>query len=194
MPLARTLGVVANTTPALAEVAMRALAEAGATQRTVQNRLKNERGVTIGAERLRGLAAHVSEAMAAVREPCQVERVWELLRRADASRGSRKPVLSVGRDGITLRDSSRCFEVASTGTLTVYDRTGTRLGSVYLACVPESGQHRMSEQFTSMINQVFDGWHGPLPRRCYVTDAGDNEVAYSQNVLKKQRHPRTGEK
>jgi hypothetical protein len=195
VPLARLLGIVANTTPALAQIACRTLAEAGATQRSVQNHLKTQHNVTIGTKRLRELASHVSGEMTVVREANQVERVLELLRQADASSGTRKPVLSVGRDGITLREyRNRLFEVASTATLTVYDRAGKRLGSVYLACVPESGQHSLSEQLTSMINAALSDWHGPLPRLCYVTDAGDNEVSYFRNVLKKQHHPRTGEK
>jgi hypothetical protein len=195
VPLARILGVVANTTPALAEIACRRLAEAGATQRSVQNHLKTQHHVTIGTKRLRELATQVSGEMTVVREETQVERVLELLRQADASSGNRKPVLSAGRDGITLREyRNRILEVASTATLTVYDRSGKRLGSVYVACVPESGQHSLSEQLTSMINATLRGWDGPLPRLCYVTDAGDNEVAYFQNVLNKQRHPRTGEK
>ena len=35
-------------------------------------------------------------------------------------------------------------------------------------------------------------WQGPLPRLCYVTDAGDNETAYYKKVLRRLRHPRTG--
>jgi hypothetical protein len=195
VPLARLLGVVANTTPALAQIACRTLAEAGATQRSVQNQLKNQHKVTMGTKRLRELATRVSGEMTVVREENQVERVLALLHQAHASSGTRKPVLSAGRDGITLREyRNRLSEVASTATLTVYDRTGMRLGSVYLACVPESGQHSLSEQFTSLIESVLNAWPGPLPRLCYVTDAGDNEVAYFQNVLRKQRHPRTGEK
>jgi hypothetical protein len=195
VPLARCRGLVENTTPALAEVATRMLAEAGATQRSVQNHLKNQHHVAIGTKRLRALASHVASVMTPLREEAQVAKLLEWLQQADASSGGRKPVLSVGRDGITLREyRNRIFEVASTGTMTIYDRAGKRLGSVYLACVPESGQHSLSEQFTTLIEKTLNDWHGPLPRLCYVTDSGDNEVAYFQNVLRKQHHPRTGEK
>lgn len=171
------------------------MAEAGATQKSVQIRLKTEYNVAIGTERLRSLATHIATVMTEVREEAQVDQVLEWLRQADVSRGNRKPVLSVGRDGITLREyEHRMYEVASTGTVTVYDRAGKRLGSVYLACVPESGQHSLSEQLTRLIHHVLVGWQGPLPRLCYVTDAGDNETAYFRTVLNQQHHPRTGNK
>ena len=52
-------------------------------------------------------------------------------------------MLSVGRDGITL--GTRCrggsvFEVAATATVSVLDRRGRRLGTVYLGHTPEFGQ------------------------------------------------------
>ena len=103
-PLARALGVVANTTPALAEAAVRHLAEAGATQKTVQDQLRAAHGVSIGTGRLRELAEHVSGAMAEARQELQVDRLLDLLERAHGSSGNRKPVLSVGRDGVTLRE------------------------------------------------------------------------------------------
>ena len=103
-PLEGSLGLVGGATPALAEAAGRYLAEGGATQRTALDRLKSHHGVGWGAERLRTVAAELARSMASVRHELQVERVVELLRQADVSRGSTKPVLSVGRDGITLRE------------------------------------------------------------------------------------------
>ena len=194
-PLAEALGVVQNTTPGLAEAAVRYLAEAGATQRVVQDRLRTQHGVGIGTGRLRALADHVRTRMAAARPDAQVRRVLELLREADRSSGSRKPVVSVGRDGITLRGSTNgLFEVASAATLTVLDRGGRRLGSVYLAYAPESGQGQMSDQLTRLIDGVLAGWDGPVPRLAYVTDAGENETQYYDRVLRPMTHPRTGDK
>jgi len=31
---------------------------------------------------------------------------------------------------------------------------------------------------------VLAAWSGPLPRLCYVTDAGDQETAYYRKVLR----------
>jgi hypothetical protein len=194
-PLARTLGIVANTTPALAEAAGRYLAEAGATQRVVQDRLHALHGVTIGTGRLRLLAAHLSEAMSAACPEFQMRRLVDLLSQADRSRGNRKPVVSVGRDGITLRGSPHgLFEVASCATVSVFDRAGRRLGGVCLGFVPEHGQRRMSDQLTQLLGAVLEAWTGPVPRLAYVTDAGENETQYYQRVLRTMTHPRTGER
>jgi hypothetical protein len=193
-PLERILGVVEGTTPALADVAARYAAEAGATQRRVQEQLKSQHGVTIGTKRLRALLAHVSGKMAESRQEMQVARILELLDEADRSSGRTKPVLSVSRDGISLRENRNgVFEVASAATMTVSDRRGQRLGTVYLALAPELGQHQMTDQLTGLIEEVFRQWEGTLPRLAYVTDAGENETQYYDRVLKAMVHPRTGE-
>jgi hypothetical protein len=44
---------------------------------------------------------------------------------------------------------------------------------------------------TAVIDEVLRRWQGPLPRLCYVTDAGDNETKYYKRVLQPMRHPRT---
>ena len=43
-------------------------------------------------------------------------------------------------------------------------------------------------------HEVLQRWDKPLPRLCYVTDAGDNETTYFTKVLRPMRHPRTGER
>ena len=118
-----------------------------------------------------------------------------LARAAYSSSGKHKPVLSLGRDGICVGVPVRggtIFEVASAGTVTVLNRRGKRMGTVYLACMPESKQGTMSEQLTRLVEGVLQGWQGPLPRLCYVTDAGDNETSYYQNVLRRMRHRARG--
>ena len=194
VPLERSLGVGAGTSPALAEAAARYAAEAGATQRQVQHQLRARHGVTIGTQRLRALTAHVSGTMAEARQEFPVVRLLDLLGRADRSTGRTKPVLSVSRDGISLReDRHGLFEVATTGTVTVSDRRGQRLGTVYLALAPESGQHQMTDQLTGLIEEVLQRWEGPRPRPAYVTDAGDHETKYFEQVLRPMIHPRTGD-
>jgi hypothetical protein len=148
-------------------------------------------------KKLRQVTAAVSEAMTLERHEAQVAQLLSWLQEATASTGRHKPVLSVGRDGITL--GVRCqggsvFEVATTATVTVLDRRGRRLGTVYLAYTPEFGQKTMSSQLTRLLRDLLKGWHGPLPRLCYVTDAGDNETTYYEKVLRRLKHPRTREK
>jgi hypothetical protein len=194
-PLERSLGVIEGATPALAEAVARYAAMAGATQRQVQDQLRDRHGVTIGTARLRDLLEHTSEGMAEGRQEAQATRLLHLLGQADASSGRTKPVLSVSRDGISLRENRHgLFEVATAATVTVSDRRGKRLGTVYLAFAPELGQGQMTDQLTALIEDVLQRWTGPLPRLAYVTDAGDHETKYFDAVLRPMVHPRAGEK
>lgn len=196
-PAALALGLIEGASPALAERAAGLLSDAGMTQQAVLKRLRQDHGIGWGVKKLRQVTAFLSAEMAEQRHGVQADRLLELLRQASASSGSHKPVLSVGRDGITL--GMRCqggsvHEVASCGTVTVLDRRGRRLGTVYLAYVPEFGQGTMSRQLTRLLTEVLRRWQGPLPRLCYVTDAGDNETTYYDKVLSRMKHPRTGAK
>jgi hypothetical protein len=196
-PLALSLGSVQGATPALAERASWYLGSSGMTQSQTLERLKQDHGVCWGVKKLREVTGAVSAALAEQQHESQVEKLLELLKQASASTGKHKPVLSVGRDGITL--GTRCqggsvFEVATTGTVTVFDRRGRRLGTVYLAYTPEFGQKTMSNALTRLLEEVLRGWDGPLPRLSYVTDAGDNETTYYDKVLKRMKHPVTGAK
>ncbi len=194
-PLCRELGLVQGATPALVERVAAYLAEGGATQLRALERLRREHGVHWGVKRLRQVAEFVAAALEEHRPEAQAEQVRRWLEQAQASRGRHRPVLSVGRDGITLGlqiKGCSIYEVATAGTLTVYDRRARRLGTVYLACPPEAGQGSMSRQLTQVLQEVLRRWPGPLPRLSYVTDAGDNETAYYRKVLRRLRHPVTG--
>ena len=196
-PVALGLGLVHGASPALAERAARLLADTGMTQSRTLARLRQDCGVGWGVKKLRQVTAALSEVMTAQRHEVQVERLLALLTQADASKGRHKPVLSVGRDGITLGircQGGRVYEVASTGTVSVLDRRGRRLGTVYLAYTPESCQGTMSRALTQLLVAVFERWQKTLPRLSYVTDSGDNETNYYEQVLCGMRHPLTGEK
>ena len=84
-------------------------------------------------------------------------------------------------------------EVASTATVSVLDRRGKRLGTVYLAHVPESGQKTLSESLTKLLAEVLVRWEGGCLRLGYVTDCGDNETGYYEKTLEGMLHPNTGE-
>jgi hypothetical protein len=194
-PLVRELGIVHGATPALVERVARYLAEAGATQGQTLKRLREGHGLAWGVKRLRQVAEFVSAAMQRHRAEAQADQVSVWLERARLSKGRHRPVLGAGRDGITLGlrlKGVAIYEVATTGTLSVYDRRGERLGTVYLAYTPEPGQATMTARLTELLNEVLRRWEGPLPRLCYVTDAGDNETAYYQKVLRRMNHPTTG--
>ncbi len=196
-PLAQQLGLLAGASPALAERVAYYQAEAGATQRRTLERLKQDHGVGWGVKKVREVVERVAAAMTAERHEAQVDKLLQWLEQAWTSKGKHKPVLSIGRDGISLAVPIRkgtISEVASAGTITVVDRRGKRLGTVYLAYTPESKQGTMSAQVTRLVEDVLRQWQRPWPRLCYVTDAGDNETAYYDKVLRRMCHPRTGDK
>jgi hypothetical protein len=194
-PLEISLGLVAGATPALASAAGQALAEAGATQELVLARLRTQHGVEWGVKKLRAVAENLSAGMDRFRREHQARQAVDWLRQAYASQGKNRPSLVLGRDGITLCTSPHSFfEVATTATLTIYDRRGKRLGTVYLAYAPELGQQTMTDELTALLLEVLRQWDGPLPRLAYLTDAGANETKYPRKVLKKLRHPRTGKR
>ncbi len=173
---------MAGAAPALAERAAYYQAEAGATQRRTLQRLKQEHGVSWGVKKRREVTTRISSAMAEERHAVQVEKLLQLLKQAWLSTGKHKPVLSVGRDGITvvvpIRMGTIC-EVASTGTVAVLDRRGKRLGTVYLAYMPESKQGTMSQELTRLVDEVLRRWERPLPRLCYVLESGTLTVVDS---------------
>jgi hypothetical protein len=194
-PLELCLGFTDGVSPTLVDWLGQRMAAAGASQSQVLAWLKQECGVAMGVKRLRNCMHTLSKSLSELRHTEQVNQLLELLKTANESRGNRKPVLSVGRDGITLQGYfHRCFEVATAATVSVYDRAGKRLGTVYLACPPELGQESMSTMLTSLLTDLLNRWPGPLPQLAYVTDCGSNECGYYKKVLAKMLHPRTDER
>jgi len=191
-PFEMFLGLTESVSPALADWLGRQMAEAGATQQGVLKRLKSECNVAMGVKRLRACTEQLSDALSELRQAHQVDVLLNALKEAQASRGNRKPVLSVGRDGITLREYTYSFyEVATAATVSVYDRAGKRLTTVYLAWPPELGQATMDSMLTDLLTELLTSWQGPLPRLAYVADAGSNESGYFERVLRRLRHPLT---
>jgi hypothetical protein len=190
VPLEIRLGLEAGlATPAFAERVARA--SVGCTQSVVLDGLRRDHGVNLSVASLRAIVGAVAAGMEAHRHEAQVARIVTLLGEAFDSRGSRKPVLAVGRDGLMLpiRGES-CYREGSTATVAVYDRRGRRLGTVYLGRMPEPGQKALSRQLTALLEAVLTRWTGPLPRLAYVTDGGHHQTEYFRRVLKRMRHPR----
>jgi hypothetical protein len=190
MPLEMRLGLEAGlATPALAE--RLAMAAVGCTQSAVLASLKSDHGVCLSVKSLRTILGRVAAGMEAHRQDAQVARVLKLLEQAFASRGSRKPVLAVGRDGLMLPiRGQECYREGATATVAIYDRSGRRLGTVYLGRMPEPGQKALSSQLTELLNAVLTQWSGPLPRLAYVTDGGHHQAEYFRRMLRRMNHPR----
>jgi hypothetical protein len=163
------------------------------TQETVLALLRDEHGVTWSVATLRKVAADLSAALAPLTHQAQVDHVLALLQKAHDSKGVHRPVLSAGRDGIfvPLRNDNR-YREAATATVAVLDRSGRRLGTVYLGHMPQAGQTTLSQQLTALLTDVLHAWQEPLPRLQYVTDGGHHPNEYFVEVLQTMLHPRTG--
>lgn len=189
-PLERQLGIVAgNATPALAERV--ALLAADHSQQEVLQRLAADYGVSWSVAVLRKVTAAVSEGVAEYLHQAQKAQLLDWLQKADGSKGRHKIVLAVGRDGIMLPiRGEKSYKEGSVGTITVYDRRGRRLGTVYLGQMPEAYQATLSHQLTRLLTEVLQAWKGCWPRLVYVTDAGYHPTEYFDNVLKLLEDPR----
>lgn len=147
----------------------------------------------MGIGRLRKFVSALSPLMSEHRHALQVKALLEALKEARQCKGSRKPVRAVGRDGVTMCENRHSFwEVATAATVTVFDRRGRRLLTVYLAHSPELGQASMSAMLTELLTDVLHHWEGPLPTLAYVADSGGNESSYFEDELRRMKHPRTG--
>ena len=191
-PLEMRLGIVSGkATLALADRLGQWTAQH--TQETVHRLLQEEHHVAWSVTTIRKIMADLSADLAPLTQQAQVERLLQLLKQADDSKGSHRPVLSVGRDGIfvPLRKDTK-YREAATATVAVLDRSGRRLGTVYLGHMPQPGQGTLSQQLTDLLTAVLTGWQGPSPRLQYVTDGGHHPSEYFATVLQTMLHPCTG--
>jgi hypothetical protein len=190
-PLELRLGVEAGcATPALADRVGRWAAQQ--PQRGVQAILQREHGVFWSCATLRKVTARLAVGLAARRQEAQADKLLGLLEQAFRSRGGRRPVLAVGRDGIhvPLREPlGQEYHEGAVGTLSVYDRRSKRLGTVYLGRMPEARQATLSAQLTALLTEVLRRWHGGRPRLAYVTDAGWHPTEYFRQVLRRLEDP-----
>jgi len=190
-PLEIKLGIEAGgATPALA-LRVSQLA-ASMTQQQTLDVLRLEHNLCWSVTTLRKLLESMAEQLSSIRHKILVDRILDLLRQANESKGPRKIVFAVGRDGLMLpMKNCQSYQEGATATITVYGRSGKRFGTVYLGQMPQSGQGTLSEQLTRLIQEVLARWQGPLPRLCYVTDAGFHPTDYFRNTLRCMRHPVT---
>jgi hypothetical protein len=88
----------------------------------------------------------LSAGLAPHRHLAQVEHVVPWLEQARTSTGRYRPPLSVGRDGIFVPLQHQIWQEGATAPVSVWDRRGKRLGTVYLGHMPEAGQATLTAQ------------------------------------------------
>lgn len=189
-PLEERLGIVAGrATAALAERVGQNAAQH--PQQQVLSLLRRDHGVQWSVESLREVTQRLRAGLEAQRCAAQVAKLLALLQQAAASSGPHRPTLSVGRDGIflPLRGDTE-YREGATATVSVLDRRGQRLGTVYLGHMPEEGQASLTRQLTEVLHGVLRGWPGVRPRLQYVTDAGHHPTQFFRKVLLRMEDPR----
>jgi hypothetical protein len=139
---------------------------------------------------LRQVLASLSAGMATHRHVSQVEQVVHWLEQAQASRGRYRPTLSVGRDGIFVPLHHTVWQEGATATVSVLDRRGKRVGTVYLGHMPEPGQGTLTTQLTALLRALLSRVDSQGRRLVYVTDDGYHPSDYYQSVLQKMPDPR----
>jgi hypothetical protein len=187
-PLDLQLGLEAHlATPALAERVGRLAVDH--EQRQVLAILARDHGVCWSVMLLRKVSSALSEGLASFREATQVAKAQELLKQAFRSKGRHRPVLAVGRDGIMVPMRRQGYKEASSATVSIYDRRGRRLGTLYLGYMPEPGQETMTNRLTALLDKILACWHagkGACPRLVYITDGGHHPREFFQRVLKRR--------
>jgi hypothetical protein len=188
-PLELRLGLeVGVATPALAERIGSWAADH--TQRQVLEMLVHDHGVHWSCTTLRKLLASLSAGMAEHRHTAQVEKVVGWLQQARGSKGRWQPTLAVGRDGVNVPLRHRAWKEGATATVSVLDRRGKRLGTVYLGQMPESGQGTLTQQLTTLLQDILRHVESQSLRLVYVSDDGYHPSDYYHSVLRQMHDPR----
>ena len=188
-PLDLRLGLEAGlATPALAERVGRWGTDH--TQQEVLEMLQHDHGVEWSCTSLRKVLGSLRAGMAPHREGAQVEQLVSWLELARASKGRFRPTLAVGRDGIFVPLRHSVWQEGATATVSVLDRRGKRVGTVYLGQMPEAGQGTLTEQLSGLLKAVLSRVDSQSLRLVYVSDEGHHPSTYYHRVLKKMVDPR----
>ena len=163
------------------------------SQREVRQWLQSEHGLRWSNDRLRRVLREFHRTAVTFREEAQRDRLLYWLGEAARSHGRHRPVLAVGRDGIMVPIRGQGYQEASAATVSVYDRGGRRLGTVYLGQMPEAHQQTLTATLTALVSAVLRCWQGPRPRLVYVTDKGQAQDDYYRRVLRRLPDPRQPE-
>jgi hypothetical protein len=187
-PLALRVGIEAGVaTPALAErVGYWATDH---TQDQGLERLEKDHGVHGSHTSLRTWLGSWRAGMVPHRHNAQVDHVVSWLEPAHDSIGRFRPTLAVGRDGIIVPLRHGVAQEGSTATISVLDRRGQRVGTVYWGPRPASGQQTLTAQRNTLLQDILSRVGSQGLRLVSVTDAGSHPRDDDHSVRKKRTAP-----
>jgi hypothetical protein len=175
-------------TPALAERIGRWATDH--SQRQVLEMLRQDHGVPWSCTTLRKLLSSLSAGMTPHRQTAQVDQVVRWLQQARTSKGRVQPTLAVGRDGTNVPLRHGEWKEGATATVSVMDRRGKRVGTVYLGQMPEAGQTTLTAQLTALLQAILSQVESQSLRLVYGSDDGYHPSDYYHSVLKKMPDPK----
>src|SRR5262249_32004446 len=158
------LGIVAgNATPALAQRVGRLASQH--TQQEMLDLLQRDHHVHWSVKVLRSVTAAVSAGIAPYLREVQKRALLGGLAQAYQSRGGHGVTWAVGGDGIMLPiRHEKHYKEGGVATISVHDRRGRRLGTLYLGEMPQPGQVTLSAELTALVRAVLAACPGALPR------------------------------
>jgi hypothetical protein len=111
---------------------------------------------------------------------------------ANQSKGKQPVLLQLGRDGVhvPLRPG---WKESGCATLSLFDREGRRLGTIYLGEAPRKDQLFLTRRLDWILKKYFERLPCEVPVLRYVTDAGALPQSYFKNTLAQMKHPLSGE-
>jgi hypothetical protein len=142
-PLEREARIVVTSTPRFAKVVANKFARSGSTQ--VESDLAENHGRRVARSYLQNLADAVGSIVQAK------EETWHY-----ATPRLTVPVhtVAIGLDGTCLVLCEEGYRQAMVGTLSLYDRHGERLHTIYVGATPEYGQAAFMERMEREIAHV----------------------------------------
>ena len=140
--------------------------------------LQSDHGVEWSCSSLRKVPGKLRAGMAPHREGAQVDQLVNGLEQARASKGRHRPTLSVGRDGIFVPLRHGVWQEGAAATVSVLDRRGKRVGSVYLGQMPKAGQGTLTDQLSDLLKAILRRVDSQSLRLVSVTDEGYHPSTY----------------
>jgi hypothetical protein len=151
--------------------------------------LANDHGVHWACTALRHVLGSLSTGRAPHRHGCQVAHVVRWLEQARTSQGRFRPTLAVGRAGLFVPLRHGVWQAGATGTLSVVDRRGKRVGTVSLGHLPEPGQGTRTAQLSALLRALLSRVDSQGLRLVSGTDEGSHPSDDSHRVRKKMTDP-----
>jgi hypothetical protein len=175
--------------PALAEVIGRLAAEM--PQQAAIKHIAERFEVKMSVDAYRLNVDNIHRLIRPHRDTQAVEQLLAWTDQARKSKGKQKVLLQLGRDGVhvPLRPG---WKESGCATLSIFDRQGRRLGTIYLGEAPCKDQMFLTTRLDRILEAYFKQLAGKVPVLRYVTDAGALPQSYFKKTLAKMKHPVTG--